>query len=181
MLTKRQIRSKILLRLITQKEEDRTRKSRAIKVKLMRQEAFKKAKTVMFYIAFSGEVDTQEMIRYAKKLGKIIAVPICRKDKISLKPCLLDDKAHLRKGPYGVLEPAVEKHLPLESLDLVVVPGVAFDKRGNRLGRGKGCYDSFLNGLPAGTATFGLAFDFQILPNLPIHAHDVSVHKVLFA
>jgi len=181
MLTKHRIRSKILLRLKTQKEDDRDRKARVIERKLLRQEVFKKAKTVMFYIAFGGEVDTKSMIKIAKKLGKIIAVPICRKDKIRLKPCLLDDHAHLRKGPYGVLEPVVEKHIGLEELDVVVVPGVAFDKDGNRLGRGKGCYDRFLNELPRDTATFGLAFDFQILPSLPIHAHDVGVHKVLFA
>ena len=69
----------------------------------------------------------------------------------------------------------------LKDIDLVVVPGVAFDKKGNRLGRGKGCYDYFLKSLSPQTTTIGLAFDFQILPNIPITPQDTRVNKVLFA
>ena len=180
-LTKKQIRSKILLRLKTQKEEDRDRKSEKIKEKLLRTQVFKKAKTVMFYIAFGGEVNTKEMIKKAKKLGKKIAVPVCVKDRISIRPCILDYSAGLKKGPYGVLEPAVRRFVPLEKLDLVIVPGVAFDKKGKRLGRGKGCYDRFLEKIPKHSTAIGLAFDFQILPAIPTKTHDVSVNKVLFA
>ena len=71
-LTKAQIRSKILLKLKTQKEEDRSRKSKLIGSKLLRNKVFRKAKIVMFYIAFGGEVNTEEMIREAKKIGKLI-------------------------------------------------------------------------------------------------------------
>lgn len=180
-LTKEQIRSKIFLKLNLQKEENRERKSRIIKEKLLRQKEFKKAKRVMFYIAFRGEVDTQEMIKEAKKLGKIVSVPICKKNRISIRPCILDDHARLKKGPYGVPEPVVQRFMCLEDLDLVVVPGVAFDKKGNRLGRGKGCYDRFLKKLPTQIPSIGLAFDFQILPFIPARTHDVKVNKVLFA
>jgi 5-formyltetrahydrofolate cyclo-ligase len=61
------------------------------------------------------------------------------------------------------------------------VPGLAFDKKGNRLGRGKGCYDRFLKRLPKKIPTIGLAFDFQILPKIPAKTHDISVNKVIFA
>ena len=180
-LTKKQIRSKILLRLKTQKEEDRDRKSKRIKDKLFRASIFKKAKTVMFYIAFAGEVNTEEMILKAKEFGKIVTVPVCKENRISISPCILDEGAGLKKGPYGVCEPAVKNHINLKDLDLVIVPGVAFDKKGNRLGRGRGCYDRFLSALPSGIPSIGLAFDFQILPNIPSKAHDVSVKKVIFA
>ena len=136
MLTKAQIRSKILLALKTQKEEDRNRKSKVIQDKLLRNKVFKKAKIVMFYIAFGGEVNTEEMIREAKKIGKRICVPVCRKDKETMQPAILKDHAKLKKGPYGVLEPVAETLVNPEDLDLIIVPGLAFDIRGNRLGRG---------------------------------------------
>jgi 5-formyltetrahydrofolate cyclo-ligase len=180
MLTKARIRSKILLRLKTQKEEDRNRKSKLITHKLLRNKVFKEAKIVMFYIAFGGEVNTEEMIREAQKTGKLICVPVCRKDRETMQPAILEDHAKLIKGPYGVLEPATRAHVEPKDLDLVIVPGVAFDKQGNRLGRGKGCYDRFLCSLSEKTASIGLAFDFQILPLVPTACHDVSVKQVIF-
>ncbi len=180
MLTKEQIRSKILLRLKTQKEEGRERKSRRIKNKLFRTLVFRKAKTVMFYISFDGEVDTKEMLKEAQGLGKIVAVPHCRKNRV-ICPCLLGENPKFKRGLYGVCEPAVKKYIDLRDIDLVIVPGVAFDKQGSRLGRGRGCYDSFLKKIPKRTASFGLAFDFQILPFIPATKTDVSVDRVIFA
>ncbi len=180
-LTKAQIRSKILLRLKMQKEEDRNRKSKLIKDKLLRNKVFKKAKRVMFYIALGGEVNTKEMIREAKKTGKLICVPVYRKDKETMQPAIFEDHAKLKKGPYGVLEPVTEIMLKPEDLDLVIVPGLAFDKEGRRLGRGKGCYDRFLRKLSENTSSIGLAFDFQVLPLVPTAKHDVSVNNIIFS
>jgi 5-formyltetrahydrofolate cyclo-ligase len=179
-LTKKQIRSKILLRLKIQKEEDRRRKSKIIKEKLFRTQIFKKAKRVMFYISFDGEVNTKEMIKEAVRLGKIVAVPVCQKNR-RIKPARLDKRVKLKKGPYGIGEPVIKRFLDLEALDLVIVPGVAFDRKGNRLGRGKGYYDSFLKKLPNKAASIGLAFAFQILPCIPATRRDVSVDRVIFA
>ncbi|MDD4953363.1 MAG: 5-formyltetrahydrofolate cyclo-ligase [Candidatus Omnitrophica bacterium] len=181
MLTKQRIRSKILLRLKAQKEEEREQKSYIIKKKLFGKGVFQKAKVVMFYIALAGEVDTEEMIKEAQKSGKIVCVPTCNKNRNQMSPCVLDEHAKLKKGPYGVCEPVRRKPLRFKDLELVIVPGVAFDKKGRRLGRGKGCYDYFLRRLPEDTPTLGLAFDFQILPYIPTTLHDVSVNKVIFA
>jgi 5-formyltetrahydrofolate cyclo-ligase len=181
MLTKKQIRSKILLRLRTQKEENRSRKSKLIRNKLFRTQVFKKAKTIMFYIAFKGEVDTVGMIEKARRLGKKVTVPVCKKNRVSITPCILDHSASLKKGPYGVCEPVKRTHISLNSLDLVIVPGLAFDAKGNRIGRGKGCYDRFLSKLQKGTPSIGLAFDFQLYPALPSQTHDIRVDKVIFA
>lgn len=180
-LTKQQIRSKILLKLKKQKEENRKRKSRKIKEKLFKIVDFKRAKRVMFYIALDGEVNTEDMIKEAIKLGKVVSMPICRKNRISMRPCRLEGATKFKKGLYGVSEPAVKKYISSNDLDLVVVPGVAFDKKGRRLGRGKGYYDRFLKKLPPDISTIGLAFDFQILPSLPVIAHDICVHRVLYA
>jgi len=180
-LTKKQIRSKILLRLKTQKEEDRDKKSKIIKEKLFKTSVFKKANIVMFYISFGGEVNTQDMIKKAHRLGKMVAVPVCRNHKITIRPCVLRNNAKTQNGPYGVCEPAIKEYIRLDDLDLVIVPGVAFDKKGNRLGRGRGCYDYFLRRLAPDTASIGLAFDFQILPSLPTTPTDVKIGKVIFA
>jgi len=179
-LTKKTLRSKLLARLKIEKEEERRNKSRLIQKKLFRTKLFKKAKTVMFYIAFDGEVNTQEMIREARKLGKKVVVPVCRKDK-TMRPCVLKEGALLKKGLYGIGEPTNREYVSPDRIDLVIAPGVAFDKKGNRLGRGKGYYDRFLKTLPNGKTCIGLAFNFQILPQVPANDMDVAVHKTVFA
>lgn len=179
-LTKQKIRSKMLLKLKNQKEADRERKSRLIQCKLFKDPIFKKAKKIMFYLSFDGEVNTKEMIKGVKKLGKTIAVPFSEGGNI-IAPCLLGRRLLKHKGFYGVSEPAIKRPINLEDLDAVIVPGLAFDTKGNRLGRGKGCYDHFLEHLPKDTPSLGLAFDFQILSFIPTNQRDRRVTKVIFA
>lgn len=179
-LTKALIRSKILLKLKNQKEEDRRKKSGIIKEKLFKTRFFKKAKIVMFYVSFGGEVKTQDMIKEAKDLGKKVVVPVCQKNR-KLRACILGKRSALTRGPYGIFEPKVLKALESEKIDLVIVPGVAFTKKGARLGRGKGYYDRFLETLPKDTPSLGLAFDFQVLPFIPTTKKDISVKKIIFA
>lgn len=181
MLTKARLRSKILNILRKQKKEERQRKSRKIKQRLFRLKAFKKTKRVMFYLAFDSEVETQEMIIEAQKKGKIVAVPVCDRHKKKIIPCRIGLRERLKKGSYGIKEPCIRRPLAIQDIDLVIVPGIAFDKKGNRLGRGEGYYDSFLKRLNPETISIGLAFDIQILPTLPVTHQDVAVDKVLFA
>ena len=108
-------------------------------------------------------------------------MPVCRKDKEIMQPAILEDHSKLKKGPYGVLEPVSKALVKPEDLDLIIVPGLAFDKKGNRLGRGKGCYDRFLSTLSDKTPSIGLAFDFQILPLIPTTNYDVNVKQVIFS
>lgn len=180
-LTKEILRSKICLRLNLQKEEGRERKSRRIEKKLFRTGVFKKAKIILFYIAFDGEVKTQRMIKEAQRFKKTIAVPVCDADLLKIRPCILEAGARLKNGPYGIKEPAIKKPIAFKDLDLVIVPAVAFDKKNNRLGRGKGYYDRLLKRFPANTSTIGLAFDFQILPSIPASKTDIKVRDVIFA
>lgn len=177
-LTKKAIRSKMLALMNSQKEEDRKEKSSIIKNKLFKSGVFKKARTVMFYLSFGGEVSTEEMIKEAQKLGKIIAVPVCTAKRM-LKPCLLNRSTKFTKSFYGVLEPVNAKTVSLSGIDLVVVPGLAFDQKRNRLGRGKGYYDIFLRRLLKKTTSLGLAFDFQLLSSLPVNTRDRRVDRVI--
>jgi len=179
-LTKAKIRTKILAGLKNKKEEELSEKSRLVKNALFRNQLFKRAKTVMFYLSMAREVDTTEMIEEALRLGKKVVVPVCDGNR-KIVPCELKRRGALLRGPYGILEPARKTPVDLEELNLVIVPGLAFDKCGARLGRGKGYYDYFLTRLPKDAKSIGLAFDFQILPSVPTADHDVNVHTVIFA
>jgi 5-formyltetrahydrofolate cyclo-ligase len=180
-LTKRQIRNKMLQRLRSQKEDERERKSCIIQQKLFRLKAFKKAERIMLYLSFAGEVKTDNIIKEAQRAGKKIFIPVCDTKTHTIKPSMLISGARFKKGPYGIPEPLRKIYGTAEDLDIVIVPGLAFDMQGNRLGRGKGYYDRFLKGFWQKTYSIGLAFDFQILPCLPTTENDLSVDKVLFA
>jgi len=140
---------------------------------------------VLFYLSFDGEVDTAGMIIESLKQGKRVAVPVLQTDRRALFPSLLKDiETETARGPHGTRHPKDAYIRPIEprELDLVVVPGLAFDEAGNRLGRGMGYYDRFLSRLPEHVPTIGLAFAFQIVePFPPLEPHDLSVTKVLFA
>ncbi len=182
---KKKIREVVLQKLKKHKEEERLKKSSKIASKLFLLSEFLKAKTILFYLSFDGEVDTLRMIKNAMKQGKKVAVPVIHKKAREIVPSVLEDfDAELKIGPYGVLHPKEEyiRPIPLEKIDLVVVPGLAFDKAGNRLGRGMGYYDRFLSRIHKDTPVIGLAFDFQIIDDFPpLEPHDLSVSKVLFA
>ena len=179
---KNTIRQKILTLLRTQKEEDRLKKSKNIAKQLFRRPEFKSSKTILFYAAFDGEVDTSEMIKQAQKLKKRVALPKVNKSKKSFVPILIRNLRDLIFGAYGIREPKHNSAHVLDSsgLDLVIVPAVAFDRENHRLGRGGGYYDRFLEKLPSGIPTLGLAFDFQIVDRLPRKQHDLAVDRVIF-
>jgi len=182
---KKRIRLELLKKLKSHKEEDRFRKSTEIAKKLFSLKNYLKAKTVLFYLSLDGEVDTVSMIRDSMKQGKRVAVPVIRRETRDIVPSLLVDyDAELTCGPFGICHPKEEYIRPvgLNDIDLVIVPGLAFDKAGNRLGRGHGYYDRFLGRLPKDVPTVGLAFAFQILEDFPpLEPHDLSVTTVLFA
>jgi 5-formyltetrahydrofolate cyclo-ligase len=182
---KRELRRKFLKKLKSHKEDERLQKSSRIARKLFLLKEYARAKTVLFYLSFDGEVDTVRMIKKSIEQGKRVAVPAIRKETRELVPSVLKDyDTELARGPYGTHHPKEEyiRPIPLETLDLVVVPGLAFDEAGNRLGRGLGYYDRFLRRLPKNIPTVGLAFNFQMVSDFfPLEPHDCSVSKVLSA
>ncbi len=174
----------MLNKLRNQEEEEVNRKSLKIKEKLFRLKVFKQAKTIMFYLALKSEVQTRLMLEETIKLGKKIAVPTCDIKAKKIEPCLVTglETTDFEKGAYCIDEPCCKKPVSREDVDLFIIPGLAFDTKGNRLGRGLGFYDRFLSALPKNRPKIGLAFKFQVLKRLP-HClpHDIRVDKVLFA
>jgi len=182
---KKSIRREIVTILNRQKEAERLKRSRVIQKKLFALKEFKEAKNIMFFASFDGEVDTFRMIKETIKLGKQVVLPaIVKKEKRIIPSKITDLQKELDTGPYGVKQPKLKKtqFVSPEDIDLVVIPGIAFDRVGNRLGRGEGYYDRFLKKLPNGIPTVGLAFSFQILKTIPSVRHmDIPVDRVISA
>ena len=183
-IPKAKIRREMLQKLKNQANWERVRKSELIKERLFSLPEFENAKIVMFYVSTSYEVNTQFMIDEAISLDKKIAVPVTLSREKGLIPSLLSDpERELTLGCYGILEPkpACIKEVSIDEIDLVIVPGLAFDKRGNRIGHGSGYYDRFLKKVPSKVPLIGLAFDFQILENISPCSHDIPVTKLVTA
>jgi 5-formyltetrahydrofolate cyclo-ligase len=179
--TKQELRALILDHIKAQKEEVALSKSRAILEKMMSLTAFKNARTILCYASFKGEVDTFSLMQKAMELNKRVALPLVRKEEKRIVPVLIRSLQELKPGAYGILEPADSfDRIDPSELDLIVVPGVAFDRHNNRLGRGAGYYDRFLSEVPATVPTIALAYDFQVIDTLPgIEGHDRPVSYLL--
>jgi len=180
--SKQKLRVSMLSQLSKLKEVDRANKSFSIQEKLFETLEFKKAKIILFYASLKNEVETDRMIKEAQAQGKVIGLPVVFDKERDLVPFLVKDfPKNLTLGPYDIRQPKEEFSNPisLADIDLVIVPGVAFDERGNRLGRGKGYYDRFLKTLPKDTPSIGLAFDFQIVDDLPHSSVDLPVKKII--
>jgi 5-formyltetrahydrofolate cyclo-ligase len=178
--TKEQIRKELLGKLNIQAREKALKKSDIIKTRLFSLPEFKKSKLVMLYASKTEEVATDSMIDEALKMGKRVALPRCTSQRGIVPKEIRNRHTDLEKGIYAIRQPRIgQKSLEPEKINLVVVPGVAFDEKNRRLGRGKGYYDRFLKKLPGNSISVGLAFDFQIVENLPEDSHDIPVSKVI--
>jgi 5-formyltetrahydrofolate cyclo-ligase len=176
------LRERLVTLLRNQKEEERLTKSLIIQDKLFKMREFEQASLILFYASFDGEVETFSMMKKVFQMGKKIGLPRVFQQQRTLIPTLLENlEGRLEPGPYGIVQPKAPGSSPLtfDEIDMVIVPALAFDKENHRLGRGAGYYDRFLEKLPSSVPTVGLAFDFQIVEQLPRQDHDVAVTHVL--
>ena len=181
---KHKIRSHIKEKIKSCSALEKSKKSAIIQNRLFNQEEFKRAQLVMFYVSLRDEVDTLSMIDEAVKMGKRVCVPVILKEERRLIAGEIKDREKdLERQHFGIYQPksGMVREVPLEDIDLIIVPGIAFDKCNVRLGRGHGYYDRFLSALPDHTKTIGLAFDFQVLEDLPKDPHDIPVWKIITA
>ncbi|MFC1623739.1 5-formyltetrahydrofolate cyclo-ligase [Candidatus Omnitrophota bacterium] len=178
------LRKKIKHRLNSQRLSERRKKSRIIQKKIFRQSEFLSSKCIMLYVSKgTKEVETGPIIKKALGKGKSVVLPVTLVKKRIIKPvCLEDPKQGLRKGPYGIYEIRESKRrrpVRIKDIDLVIVPGLAFDNKNNRLGHGQGYYDRFLKRLPEDTPKIGLGFRFQLLKKIPTTKSDISLTRVI--
>ena len=153
----------------------------AILEKVLGLEAYRRAKLVHTYVSSKeNEVDTRALICACLNQGKRVAVPVVMSGTKTLAHALIDGLDQLVVGPWGLAQPdpAAATWLPAEArIDLVVVPGLAFDRRGHRIGWGGGYYDRFLAQVQ--TVKIGLCYDELVLDCIPGEPHDVPVDLVV--
>ena len=182
-MRKAAIREQARKNRIAQKNKDEV--SRAICGQFTALPAYAAAKTVMWYVDAGSEVRTRHALPEALGHGKRVVVPWCVVETNTLELFLLEDMSELVEGAYKILEPKTElRQLPNklvkpEELDLVMVPGTAFDLRGGRMGQGKGYYDRLLSTARKDAPLVGMAFDCQIFDEIPVASHDVFMDQVL--
>ena len=164
-------------------QENKDELSREIVARCMALPEYQRAKTVLFYIDVRSEVRTRNDLTNALSGGKKIVVPYCVDGELELFH--LEDNDELAIGMYKILEPKAElrtvdsKKVDVKEIDLIIVPGVAFDRRGGRTGHGKGYYDKMLEHARLGTPLVALAFECQMFDEIPMQEHDIYMDKVV--
>ena len=136
----------------------------------------REASVVLAYYSLPDEVCTHDLLGELVAAGKTVLLPRVV-DDTTLALCRYSGEADLREGAFHILEPVGERFTDLSLIDTVLVPGMAFDGRGHRLGRGKGYYDRLLSGLVC--RKIGVCFDFQKVAEVPVDAYDVAVDIVV--
>ena len=154
-------------------KEELKEQSELILEKLENHQSFIEAKIVMLYSSLPDEVQTQEFLTKWRNEKKIILPTVVGDDII---PVELSKDTDFTIGDFNILEPQNEPYSG--SYDLIIVPGVAFDKNGNRIGRGKGYYDRFLC-KHLDVRRIGICFDFQYVDEVPTEDNDIKMHEVL--
>ncbi len=154
-------------------------RSGAVRKNLFAQPEFISAAVLHTYVAWRNEVDTHEIIRAALEQGKRVIVPRVDRDSRDLQHFFVNSPSELTPGSFGIPEPDPHKARRIDPgcADLVLVPGVAFDRSGHRLGFGGGYYDDFLSKTTA--VRVALAYDFQLVESLPTRDADEPVNVVV--
>ena len=177
-MDKKELRRSIRERKRAMTEEEIVTRSEKLGVLFAQSEAYKNAKTIYGYLSYNQEVRTVPMLEQALKDGKKVAVPKVYGDE--MKFLYLDDLSKVSKGYAGIPEPIADEPVADDETALVLMPGLAFDPAGHRIGYGGGFYDKFLAAEP-NHPTLALCYEFQMLPELHTEEHDIPVDTVLWA
>jgi 5-formyltetrahydrofolate cyclo-ligase len=180
-MTKGELRTRILA--AREAAPDRDAKSRMIQQRLVELPEFQRSSSILTYIGVKSEVGTGAIVRDALGKGKRLAVPYVAGD--TLRAAFIESTADLEPAQFGLLEPIPEvRNDPLRvcdisTVDLFVVPGVAFDRAGGRLGHGKAYYDRLLAGAKPEARFIALAFECQVVDSVPMTPTDIHMHSVV--
>jgi len=180
MQTKDEIRKIVAQR--KQAIDDTREMSRRVMTQLLTLPEMETCSTIMTYVDFGKEVRTVPLISELFHRGKHVVVPFCDDGEIQL--FRIKNLMELAPGNFGILEPKIElrrqsgSKVHLKELGVILVPGVAFDTQGGRLGRGKGFYDRFLKKIPENVLKIGLAFDWQLFDAIPMSENDQYIDLV---
>lgn len=177
-MDKKALRAEIRAKKRAMTAQEIEKKSAALAKAFYETAEYKNAKTIYGYLPYNQEVRTTQMLAHALADGKQVAVPKVYGDE--MKFILLSDLSQVAKGYAGIPEPIADGPVAADPTALVLMPGLAFDPEGHRLGYGGGFYDKFLAAEPD-HPTLALCYDFQMLPHLDTESYDIPVDRVLWA
>ena len=173
MMTKQEMRKMIRLR----KQQHTADESSVVIARLKETPRFLQAQTLLIYSALPDEVQTQSLLDELKEAGKTVLLPkVVSSEEMELRR--YTGTSSLQPGAYGIMEPVGERFTDYATIDIAVVPGMAFDAQGHRLGRGKGYYDRFLAKVPD-VYKIGLCFSWQMVDEVPSEANDIMMDEVV--
>ncbi len=154
-------------------ETDRTEKSKLAQKNFLETALYKNAKTIMLYMPIGNETDTKDIVMSAFKDKKSLAFPVTSQNNFEIIPYCADENTEFLKGGFSVPEPTRTSPILKDEIDLVLVPGIAFDTSGGRVGFGKGCYDRFLKGFNG--IKVGFSFDSQVCEDVCSDKYDIKM------
>ena len=177
-MDKTELRRRIREKKRAMTPEEIEERSRELGRRFAATEAYRRAKTIYGYMPYNQEVRTVPMLEQALRDGKKVAVPKCYGDE--MKFIYLDDLTKVSKGYAGIPEPIADEPVAHDETALVLMPGLAFDPQGHRIGYGGGFYDKYL-AAHRQHVTLALCYDFQMFAHLDVDDYDISVQYVLSA
>ena len=177
-MNKKELRAQIRAQKRAMTEEMIVEKSEKLGQLFARSESYRNARSIYGYLPYNQEVRTVAMLEQAIRDGKRVAVPKVYGDE--MKFIWMDDLSAVSDGYAGIPEPVADEPIADDPTALVLMPGLAFDPQGHRIGYGGGFYDKFLEAEP-NHPTLALCYAFQMLPHLETEAHDIPVDTVLWA
>ena len=175
-MTKSELRKEIKRRKAAFTREERAALSAAVVNTLLTDGHWQHARTVLLYHSLPDEVATHDLIRQALAEGKNVLLPVVVGDDLELRTYTADEA--LVTGAFNILEPTGPVFTAYETIDLAIIPGVAFTADGRRLGRGRGYYDRLLARLHPSTFLIGLCWPFQLVDDLPTEPHDRPLNHI---
>lgn len=176
---KNEIRRRVLAEREKMSAEEVREKSIKIQERLFGSSYYQSSRTIMTYIDFHNEVETRDIVRKAIEDDKVIVVPLCGSGS-TLLPVRIESLDDLEPGTKGILEPTETRNIvDVKKLDLVLMPGITFDRSGNRVGYGLAYYDRFLEQLSPSTLIVALAYSFQVIDSVPFEEHDQKIHFII--
>lgn len=180
--TKSQIRNEISKKLSEFSAEALKEKASQVADRLFEFANFLEAGIAMLYIQKGDEVPTEEIIRRCYAINKVVVLPSFNAEKRRMKLMKVDNpESDLVTGPRGVSEPNAKicKVVPMDLVDIAIIPGIVFDEKGGRIGTGDGYYDRLIPKLSATTRKVALAFESQIVAQVPMVSHDKHVDIII--
>ena len=179
---KQEIRNNIAKILEELSDKELSKKTKKIEDNLFEFANFLEAKIVLLYVNNKLEVTSRNIIKKCFDYNKIVILPAFDTKKYKMKLMKVDDIDNdLTTGPRGILEPDINrcKIVPVDCIDLAIIPGVAFDEKGGRIGSGEGYYDRFIPKLSITTRKVALALECQIIQQVPVESHDKHVDIII--